>query len=108
MVIRRITVLEDDLYGGHADETIAFTLDGTAYEIDLNTENAKELRAALAPYAKAGRKLKAPSGASKRATPNSGATTAQVRSWAQEQGLPVSTRGRIQAEILDKYQAAQS
>lgn len=107
MAIRRITILEDDLDGGHADEAITFTLDGAAYEIDLNTENATTLRAALAPYAKAGRKVRASSRASKRTTTNSSeATTAEVRSWAQEQGLSVNTRGRIQADVLDKYRAA--
>ena len=33
-------LLVDDLDGGEADETVAFSLDGVAYEIDLSTNNA--------------------------------------------------------------------
>ncbi len=46
-----ITVqLIDDLDGSHADETVAFSLDGKGYEIELNKKNASALRKALAPY----------------------------------------------------------
>jgi nucleoid-associated protein Lsr2 len=38
----KITVAhEDDLDGGPADETMRFAVGGTAYEIDLNTKNAR-------------------------------------------------------------------
>ena len=43
-------VLEDDLDGSDATETVTFGLDGTTYEIDLNDKNAGKLRDALAPY----------------------------------------------------------
>jgi len=42
-------VLEDDLDGGTADETVLFGLDGTSYEIDLNKKNAAELRGRPGP-----------------------------------------------------------
>ena len=31
-------LLVDDLDGGEASETVSFSLDGTAYEIDLSSE----------------------------------------------------------------------
>ena len=43
-------VLEDDLDGSEADETVTFALDGVTYEIDLNAKNAAALRDALAQY----------------------------------------------------------
>ena len=48
---KKVTVsFVDDLDGKTAaDETVAFTLDGVAYEIDLSTKNAEKLRAALQP-----------------------------------------------------------
>ena len=48
---KKVTVsFVDDLDGKTAaDETVAFTLDGVACEIDLSTKNAKKLRAALQP-----------------------------------------------------------
>ena len=41
-------VLEDDLTGGPAEQTIRF--DGTDYEIDLNAKNAATFGKQLAPY----------------------------------------------------------
>jgi hypothetical protein len=47
----KITVaLDDDLEGGPADETMRFAVGGTAYEIDLNTKNARAFRKQLAPF----------------------------------------------------------
>ena len=47
-------VLEDDLDGSPATETVSFGLDGKTYEIDLNDKNAGKLRDALAQYVGAG------------------------------------------------------
>ncbi|HZO69743.1 MAG TPA: histone-like nucleoid-structuring protein Lsr2 [Kribbellaceae bacterium] len=38
---RELVVLEDDLDGGEAAETVRFMLDGRSYEVDLNSKNAK-------------------------------------------------------------------
>src|ERR1041385_7040244 len=53
---REIVVLEDDLDGGSADETVKFGLDGVDYEIDLSKNNAAKLRDAFAPYIAGARK----------------------------------------------------
>jgi hypothetical protein len=50
-------LLVDDIDGSDAGETIPFSLDGTAYEIDLNGEHAHELRGHLERYVKAARKV---------------------------------------------------
>ena len=44
MVQRTQIVLEDDVDGGPADETVKFGLDGVTYEIDLNDDHAAALR----------------------------------------------------------------
>ena len=49
-------ILEDDLEGGPADETVQFGLDGRLYEIDLSTSNAEKLREALRPFVASGRR----------------------------------------------------
>src|SRR5215472_5628500 len=41
-------VLEDDLEGGPASQTIRFSLGAREYEIDLNTENASRFRSQMA------------------------------------------------------------
>lgn len=105
---RRIQVeLEDDIIGGPAAETVAFALDGRAYEIDLSAENAQALRDAFAPWVAAARKV----GASKRVidlrarASRRSADTAAIRAWAVEQGIPVSARGRISRELRARYAA---
>ena len=50
-------VLVDDIDGSDATETIAFGLDGSSYEIDLNDKNAAKLRDALAGYVGHARKV---------------------------------------------------
>jgi len=45
----------DDIDGSEADETVEYSLDGKAYEIDLNMENAQELRASLAGFIESSR-----------------------------------------------------
>ena len=57
MAIITTTTLVDDLDGTEAADTVAFALDGVAYEIDLNEENAEKLREALAGYVAGARRV---------------------------------------------------
>lgn len=97
-------ILEDDLTGGDADETVSFALDGVAYEIDLSARNADKLRHALQPYIDAGRKASRRNSGrtSSRTTGNAG----EIRAWAEANGVPVSARGRISADVVAQYEAA--
>lgn len=102
--------LEDDLTGGPADETVSFGLDGTSYEIDLTTKNAKALRDALAAYVGAGRR--ATSGSGRRSSSRRGSgggnreRTAEVRAWARKKGIKVSERGRVSSDVIAQFEAA--
>lgn len=101
-------ILEDDLEGGPADETVQFGLDGRQYEIDLSTANAEKLREALRPYAAAGRRAQSKS--TRTTGPRSSSSsseTAKIRAWAKENGHQVSDRGRIHQSVKDAYYAAQ-
>lgn len=49
-------ILIDDLDGGEANETVAFAIDGTSYEIDLSEVNAKKLRDSLSPFVQSARR----------------------------------------------------
>ena len=51
------TLFIDDIDGSEAEGTVGFGLDGAHYEIDLSQVHARELRAILARYAGAGRKV---------------------------------------------------
>ena len=106
MAIKTTLILEDDLEGGPADETMRFALGGAEYEIDLNKKNARAFRKQLAPFVeharKAGRGQRRQSGR----TQSSRRHSSDIRAWAKEQGIAVSERGRIPASVVEQYQAA--
>ncbi len=99
-------VVTDDLDGSPGAEAVAFSFDGQDYEIDLGQENLARLRTSLQPFMDAGRRTarrrtgKAAQGTSLRVD------RAAVRAWAAGQGLKVSERGRISAEVMTMYEAA--
>lgn len=97
-------ILEDDLDGSNADETVTFGLDGATYEIDLTAQHAEELRSALNPFVGAARKTGKAKGS--RASGSSGVDTKKVRAWAIENGIDVPGRGRIPKNVVEKYVAA--
>ena len=101
-------VLVDDLDGTEATETVTFGIDGTSYEIDLNDKNAASLRDALSGYVGHARKV---TGGGRRTRRSSGGSasssnTKDVREWAKSQGMEVSERGRISADVQQAYDAA--
>lgn len=102
-------VLVDDLDGSTADETIAFSLDGTSYEIDLNSVHAKEFRDAIAPWISAGRRMTSRKPASRARRAESKASkasdAAEIRAWAKENGVDVPERGRIPAKVREAFDA---
>lgn len=121
MARKTLVVLEDDVDGGEASETVSFSLDGTSYEIDLNDDNAAALRDAFAPWVGAAHKgsrgargsraaTSAPSatGGRRRTTPraSAGGGGSDVREWARANGYTISDRGRISADIQQAYDSA--
>ena len=109
---KRVQVIHtDDIDGSDAAETIAFALDGINYSIDLSAGNAAKLRESLAPYIAAGERQR---GASNRRVPATGRRTGggtaatAIRAWATEQGMQVSARGRVSAEVREAYERAHS
>ena len=105
MAQRTQVLYVDDIDGSDAEGTVRFGFDGTDYEIDLNKKHADQLAQAIGPFIAAGRKV--PS--SRR--PARGARTGRqnlsdVRAWARDQGIKISERGRIPADVLAKYNAA--
>ena len=119
MARRIVHQLVDDLDGTVLEvgegETVLFSLDGVAYEIDVSDGNAAALRAALTTYIDAARPVSA--GRSQRSSAASAAErkrrrTGQqdygpVREWAKANGYKVSERGRVPASVLEAFEAAQ-
>ena len=102
-----------------AGATVPFSLDGTSYELDLCESDATKVRKVFERYTQHARLATSPSPRSfgrkspqpkVKITPvpsNGHAfTPQQVRDWAKEQGIKVSGRGRIPADVNNKYAAA--
>lgn len=107
MAKRTTTIVIDDLTGAELGDdaaTLTFALEGVAYEIDLAPASAADLREALEPFIDAARKV----GRTGRGSASSSAPTGEqsaARVWLLEQGVDVPSRGRLSAELLERYRA---
>jgi Lsr2 len=99
-------VFVDDIDGGEAEGTIRFGLDGVGYEIDLSVAHSEELHKALAPYIAHARKAGGTRRAARGRRDGSAIDTHKVREWARGQGIEIKQRGRVPADIVEKYRQA--
>jgi hypothetical protein len=104
------TLFIDDLDGSEAEGSVQFGLDGTDYEIDLNSQHADELRAALGRYVAAARRV---SGTGRPVASRGGrrgaasdVDTKDVRKWAKDQGIELKDRGRVPTSVVARFRAA--
>ncbi len=105
--------MTDDIDGSEADETLTFGLDGTTYEIDLTRRTRRNCGRCSRLYVSVGRKLARSAARSRRVAassaprPSAGSEVdpKAVQAWAAENGVEVSPRGRIKADIVAKYRA---
>jgi uncharacterized membrane protein len=113
---RTIVQLTDDLDGKSIPDgkggTVRFSLDRQDYEIDLSDKNAKAMREALRPYLQAARRAGGTTRGGRRRAGRSangqsrGYDPKTVRAWAESQGIEVSQRGRVSADLVAKFQEA--
>lgn len=108
MAKKTLVQLVDDFSGESisdgAGRTVRFAFDGAEYEIDLTNEHAEEFSNALERYIRASRRVSGRRKSGGGAARSGGNTeTAAIREWAESQGLKVATRGRIPAEIVERY-----
>ena len=106
MAQRVEVILEDDVDGGSADETVSFSLDGVSYEIDLSTKNANKLRDAFALYVGSARRVGGRRRKGSRSTTGPAGSSAEIREWARNNGWDIPERGRIASEVREAYTAA--
>jgi hypothetical protein len=105
---KTIVQLTDDLDPSlEASDTIRFAVDNTEYEIDLSDEHINELRSTFDKYIQHARKVGGRRGSAPSSQPVPGRRTdlPQVRRWAAENGVELSTRGRIAAGVLAAFDA---
>jgi hypothetical protein len=111
MAQRTQIVLIDDLDGteikdGEA-QSITFTWSGVDYSIDLSKANADKFEKAIGPYLEKAQRV-----GGRRSRPYSSLSsggqvdTKAVRAWAASNGIELSSRGRVPADVIEKYKAA--
>lgn len=101
----------DDLDGsdlGSVANTISFAFEGREYSIDLSDQNAAQFREVMAPYVENGHRVTGTRARPARKSSGRSSTgdTKAIREWARNNGYEVSDRGRIPADIMDAYAAA--
>lgn len=114
MAQKYIVQLVDDMTQENIEdgsgESVRFALDGVGYTIDLTAAHAGDLRDTLAPYVAAARKsdsvARAPRSSGSRAPRTPKGDLKAIRDWANANGHPVSSRGRIPGGVQDAYNAA--
>jgi hypothetical protein len=118
MAKKTIEIITSDLSGEELERgqgrTVVFSVEDSAYSIDLTDDEAKEFHETLSKYTSvASRRSSRPAQSRKSSGSNgssgSGRTSeelAHVRAWAKENGYEVSERGRIKAEVLEAFDKA--
>lgn len=103
-------LLEDDLDGSEASQSINFSVDSTDYVIDLSDSNADEFREVMKKYVGAARKTaRGTAPKPRRSSRDSGEPApAAVRAWAESNGIEVNNRGRVKQDVIDQYVASLS
>ncbi len=113
MAKKVIVTLVDDVDGeAVAAESVEFAIDGITYEIDLSSKNAEKLRSQLSVWVEHARKVsgrrgnRASSSSSRKRANLDREQSAAIREWASKNGYAISSRGRIPAEVIDAFNAA--
>jgi hypothetical protein len=89
-------------------ETISFGLDNAEYQIELCPKDRAALERVMSMYVPYARKAPVNGAAVKKSYRPiiERRKSAAIRAWAESQGITVSARGRIPAEVLEQYRAA--
>jgi hypothetical protein len=99
MAVQKVAVKKDDFGSAGAATTVTFSFDGNHYEIDLNKRNRETFERHMQHWIDAGRKRNYQKGSN---------DLSQVREWAKSEGLSIGDRGRVSAEMLERFIEARS
>lgn len=107
-------VLVDDIDGAEDDvQTVTFTIDGRSFEIELATKNRTKFNAQqeywISHARSTGKRKTSSTPSVKTKATGSGLSSDEmkaIREWARKQGMQISDRGRIHADIRKAYEEA--
>lgn len=93
-------------------EIVHFSLDNKEYELDLSAANAEKFRDMLRPYLEHARRANMQQRRRRRRGAYAGGAAAfgidpaEVRAWAEANGIPVNQRGKIKTETVERFREA--
>jgi hypothetical protein len=104
-------MITDDIDGSPDAQTLTFAYQGQQFEIDLAEKNHVGFLTSLKPFIEAahvdpGRRRSRGAAGERRSGSSLSVDRAAVRAWAGKQGIQIAERGRIRADVLEKYAAA--
>jgi len=110
MAKKTVIKIVDDIDGAELDdneyETVRWSIDGKNYEFDTSPAHAEEFRDHVATYVAASRAVSRGPQRRTAAAARPAANTRVIREWANANGFTVSDRGRIPADVVAAYEAA--
>ena len=96
-------------------ERVVFSVNDEFFAMDLAPANLKKLTEFLAPYIDKATRTEAPKGGKRQPIGTSMSmfesgqfNASAVREWAKANDVPITDKGRIPADIVAKYEAAQA
>ncbi|AEI08867.1 multifunctional histone-like protein [Corynebacterium resistens DSM 45100] len=109
MARREVTQYFDDLDNTPLAEdevlVVDFSVDGVDYTLDLSKKNADKFEAALQPFIEVARRK--PRTGKRTSRPANQGLNKRIREWAKENNIPVSARGRISTDVIERFEKAQ-
>lgn len=109
MARREVTQYFDDFDNTPLAEdevkVVNFSVNGVDYTLDLSQKNANKFDAALKPFIEVARRK--PRGTKRSARSTNQGQNKRIREWAKENNIAVSSRGRISADVIERFEKAQ-
>lgn len=118
MAKKTIEIITSDLSGEELERgqgrTVTFSVEDSAYSIDLTDDEANEFHETLRKYTSVAARRSSRPAQTRKTSGSSGSSgsgrtseeLSHVRAWAKENGYEVSERGRIKSEILEAFDKA--
>jgi len=100
-----VEVLVDDLDGSQAVESVQLGWNGQWRQLELSEKNLAALSRAIDRFWDAGHPVASPGGKRRRGA-TAGRDPKAIRAWARANGIAVPSRGRIPADVENRYHAS--
>ncbi|MDV7990490.1 Lsr2 family protein [Rhodococcus sp. IEGM 1374] len=112
-IVQLIDDIDETVIGDGEGESVEFSLNGATFKLDLTNEHVEELHEQLAYWIEHAERVSGPGkrktrgpGKKAAATDTPQVSPGAVRTWAADNDIELSSRGRIPAAVVEQYLAA--